>query len=118
MAYFKTAWMQKEIPLQADVVGTTNLHVGDFVKLTTATGYAYIEKSTIANATHIIAQSDSTLEYGHVPVENRDYRYDDSVKPTVSSAPSSATNTHKMIALFAITDKDDIIPKRDGSDHI
>lgn len=118
MAHFKTAWMQKEIPLQADVVGTTDLHVGDFVKLTDNKTFAYIAKSTIANATHIIAQSDQTLEYGHVPVENRDYRYSNVVKPTVSAAPTAATKTHKMVALFAITDPSDVIPDRDGADHI
>lgn len=118
MAHFKTAWLQKEIPLQADVVGTTDLHVGDYVKLTTGDDFAYIEKSTIANATHLIAQSDMTLEYGHVPVEHRDYRYSDAVKCTVNSAPSSATTTHKMVALFAITDPTDVIPNADGQDHV
>lgn len=117
MAHFKTAWMQKEIPMQADVVGTTDLHVGDYVKLTTGTSFAYIQKSSIADATHILAQSDTTLEYGHVPVENRDYRYSNVVKPTVAAAPTKATTTHKMIALFAITDKNDVIPDHDGNDH-
>lgn len=118
MAHFKTAWLQKEIPLQADVVGSTDLHVGDYVKLTDNGTFAYIEKSTIANATHIIAQSDTTLEYGHVPVENRDYRYSDVVEPTVTAAPTAETTTHKMVALFAITDPSDVIPNYDGNDHI
>ena len=39
-------------------------------------------------ATHIVAQSDMTMEYGHVPVEDRDYRYSPNVAGTI--LPTSA----------------------------
>lgn len=119
MASFKTAYLQREIVETCDVVGASPLKVGDYVKFTaaTATVPAYIQKSTIANATHIIAQSDMTMEYGHVPVENRDYRYKKDVACTQAAAPTKATTTQKKVALFKITDPNDVIPDADGSDH-
>lgn len=119
MASFKTAYLQREIVKTCDVVGTTALKVGDFVTFTEATGTtpAYLKKSTIAAATHIIAQSDMTMEYGHVPVENRDYRYSKEVACTLTSNPTTATAKPKKVALFKITDPSDIIPAADGSDH-
>lgn len=81
MAYFgqfKTAYLQREIPEDVAVSSDSYLQVGQLVKLTpaTAVAVAYISAATSPNdATHIIAQSDVTLEYGHIPVENRDYRY-------------------------------------------
>ena len=47
-----------------------------------------------------------TMEYGHVPVENRDYAYSDKVKVTAASA--SNTSPVKKVALFAAV-KDDIV---------
>ena len=87
MAYFgqfKTAYLQREIPEDVAVSSDSYLQVGQLVKLTPAAGKAvgYIaaatgnnEAAALAAATHIVAQSDVTLEYGHIPVENRDYRY-------------------------------------------
>ena len=121
MASFKTAYLQKEDYIDADVVGTADLKVGDCVKLTEATSSAgaYIQKSSFADATHIIAQSDMSLEYGHVPVEYRDYRYDDSVAVTSASAPSTTDGVApKHVALFKIWDKNDIILAADGSDVV
>lgn len=122
MASFKTAYLQREIPLQLDVVN--DCKVGDFVVVTnpTATVEGYMIKATAAQvtnktATHIVAQSDMTLAYGHVPVENRDYRYDPTVKGTVTQAPTGKTNTWKQVALFKITNWDDIIPDADGGDR-
>lgn len=121
MASFKTAYLQREVPMDIDVVN--DCKVGDFVVVTaeTDTVQGYMTKATKAQltskaATHIVAQSDQTLAYGHVPVENRDYRYDPTVKGTVSSAPSAKTTTYKHVALFKITNWDDIIPAADGSD--
>lgn len=121
MASFKTAYLQREVPMDIDVVN--DCKVGDFVVVTaeTDTVQGYMKKATKAqltskSATHIVAQSDQTLAYGHVPVENRDYRYDPTVKGTVSSAPTSKTTTYKHVALFKITNWDDIIPAADGSD--
>ena len=119
MASFKTAYLQREINLDVDVVGSAALKVGDLVTLTdeTSTVQGYIRKAaSLAAATHIIAQSDQTLAYGHVPVENRDYRYDPSVAVTVASAPSSKTTTWKHVALYKIINKDDVILAPDGSD--
>lgn len=87
MAYFgqfKTAYLQREIPEDVAVSSDSYLQVGQLVKLTpattTAVGYiaavtANDEAGALNEATHIVAQSDVTLEYGHIPVENRDYRY-------------------------------------------
>ena len=119
MASFRTAYLQREVYLDADVVGSAPLKVGDCVQYHEATGTvaAYIQKSSFANATHIIAQSDQTLAYGHVPVENRDYRYNPEVKQTLAAAPASATtNTWKHLALYKIINRDDIILAPDGSD--
>ena len=119
MASFKTAYLQREVNLDIDVVGSSPLKVGDLVTVTdeTATVQGYMQKAaSLAAATHIIAQSDQTLAYGHVPVENRDYKYDPSVAVTVANAPSGKTTTWKHVALYKITNKDDVILAADGSD--
>lgn len=119
MASFRTVYLQREVYLDCDVVGSAPLKVGDCVQYheATASTAAYIQKSTFANATHIIAQSDQTLAYGHVPVENRDYRYNPEVAATVAAAPATATTTTwKHVALFKIVNRDDIILAADGSD--
>lgn len=122
MASFKTAYLQREVGMDIDVVN--DCKVGDFVVVTpeTDTVQGYMQKATAAQvtsktATHIVAQSDQTLAYGHVPVENRDYRYDPTVKGTVATAPAAKTTSWKHVALFKITNWDDIIPAADGSDH-
>lgn len=89
-AKFKTAYLQREIPEDAIVLG--DLVVGELVKITPATDVlpAIVEKleaETVAaakeEASHFMAQSDMTMGYGHVPVEYRDYRYSDEIKATV-----------------------------------
>ena len=108
-AKFKTAYGQREIPMDIAVIGGTELAVGQLVTLTPANGEvpAYISAaSTAANATHIIAQSDMTMEYGHVPVEDRNYTYSYKVAPTAASA--SAASPTKKVALFEV-DKNDIV---------
>ncbi len=131
MASFKTAYLQREVPLDLDVVGAdgTVFEVGNLVTVTpaTATVGAYMTKAAdLAAATHIIAQSDMTLGYEHVPVENIDYRYSPEVKTTRTTAPAAAdsvkdganvllvnggayTATQKHVALYQIVDKNDII---------
>lgn len=119
MASFKNAYLQREIHMDVDVVGSSALKVGDLVTLTdeTSTVQGYIKKAAnLTAATHIIAQSDQTLAYGHVPVENRDYRYDPSVAVTVASNPTGKTTTWKHVALYKIINKDDVILAPDGSD--
>lgn len=98
-ASFKTAYLQRAIPLEvvpgASVVG----HVGDVfaigassalsligassVYASSSAGYADAQasaaKALVSAGQYIIAQGDMTMGYGHVPVENRDYRYSDAV---------------------------------------
>ena len=120
---FKTGYLQKEIildtPVDADddisgalQSGLNDLkaHVGDIVQVdggelvlvvaTSATSDAAITDTTISAGMYIIAQSDQSMEYGHIPVENRDYRYSDIVDDKA---------TDKKVAVFKITDVDDII---------
>ena len=92
MAYFAefiTARFQREIPMEVAVGVTPSsyLRVGQMVKVVDGVVKplaASTEAAAKTEATHIIAQSDMTMEYGHVPVEYRDYRYSDQVKGTVS----------------------------------
>lgn len=69
---------------------------------------AYIARTlSLAAATHIVAQSDVTMENGHVPIERRDYRYFPTVNGTF--AVTVAGNTPiKKVALFAILNKYDV----------
>lgn len=122
MAEFKTAYLQREVPLDLVVVvpAGQKLKVGDLVTVTPETDAvsAYMQKATsLATATHIVAQSDMTLGYGHVPVENRDYRYNPEVEGTATAVPTDKTGVWKHVALYLIVDKNDIIPAADGSDH-
>lgn len=96
---FETAYLQREIPVDAAVMHGDGLMVGNLVKLVGATANTvpYIVAATgnkpedaLADATHIIAQSDMTLEYGHVPVEVQDYRYKKTVACTVVPGTAGA----------------------------
>lgn len=126
MASFRTAYLQREVYLDTAVVG--DCKVGDFVVFTaeTPTVQQYIKKAaagdvTAANAAagklYIVAQSDQTIAYGHVPVENRDYRYDPKVAQTKATAPTAKTDPWKHVALYKVTNFEDVIPAADGSDH-
>lgn len=95
MAHFRTAYDQREIPV--DVKVAENLKVGDMVVVANDT---ITKTTTLANATHIVAQSDMTMGYGHVPVELRDHRYNPAV---------AASTTKKKVALYQIIDKTDIL---------
>ena len=100
MASFKTAYEQKTDLLDVAVNATvetddasntalakafavrqtapealTALKVGDLVALSSGSVPSIKRTLSLAAATHLVAQSDNTLEYGHIPVENRDYRY-------------------------------------------
>ena len=97
-AKFRTAYDQREIVIDAKV--TAEVSVGTLVTVTFGTPNSIAAASTLAAATHIIAQSDMTMEYGHVPVENRDYKYSDKV---------AASTVEKKVALFQISDKNDVI---------
>ena len=97
-AKFRTAYDQREVVIDAKV--TEDVTVGTLVTVTYGTPNSIAAASSKEAATHIIAQSDMTMEYGHVPVEDRDYRYSDVVK---------ASDSEKKIALFPILDRSDLI---------
>lgn len=97
-AKFRTAYDQREVVIDAKV--TADVTVGTLVTVTYGTPNSIAAATTKDAATHIIAQSDVTMEYGHVPVENRDYKYSDVVK---------ASSTEKKVALFPVLDKNDLI---------
>lgn len=129
MASFKTAYLQREVELdvgvqatvqtdpwagvtarKADPDATTVVMVGDLVSYTAASGTtpAFIKRVlSLASADYIVAQSDQTMEYGHVPVENRDYRYNPIVNGT--QATVAANGPVKKVALFKIVNPDDVI---------
>lgn len=107
---FKTAYLQHEVVETVAVVG--DMVVGQLVTYVpaTTTVQAYIKTANnVDDATHIIAQSDMTMEYGHVPVENRDYRYSEVVAKTTATTPTTLTGTKKKVAMFNVYDVDDIV---------
>lgn len=95
MAQFKTGANQREIVL--DVKVAADYKVGDMVSLANGT---ITKTNTLAKGNYIIAQSDTTMEYGHVPVEHRNWMYSDKV---------AASTTPKKVAVFLIFDETDII---------
>lgn len=112
---FKTAYLQHEIVEDVKVTAGKSqvLHVGDIVKITngvlglvlsaSATAAGSVVFPALTTDMYIVAQSDQTMEYGHVPVEMRDYRYDDKVADKA---------TVKKVALFRIINPQDIIVKQ------
>ena len=95
-AHFKTALGQREIVLDTKVAA--DLVVGQLCKYSSGTLSASTSATPVAGD-YIIAQSDMTMEYGHVPVESRDYRYNPKV---------AASTTNKKVAVFAVTDVSDV----------
>lgn len=100
MAAFKTGYLQRALTLDVAVDATaqvddasntalakafavrqatpealTAVKVGDLVVLSTGSVNSIKRTLSLASATHMVAQSDNTMENGHIPVENRDYRY-------------------------------------------
>ena len=117
-ASFKTAYLQREVvedfepaatfPKTVDSGYDGKCHVGDVFYLSSgeftrreSASSAAAAKAAVAVGDYIIAQSDMTMGYGHVPVEDRDYRYSDEVKMT--------DGTVRKFALFKITDLNDVI---------
>ena len=137
MAQFRTAYLQRAIPVDVEVVGTVTegtqvtsanrkaaICRNDFVVYTpaTATVHAYITKATEAqvaakSATHIVALTDQTMEDGHVPTEVADYRPSELTGATVTTAPTGLTGVLKKVALYPIWDWNDIIPDADKNDQ-
>ena len=109
---FKTAYLQHEIVEDVKVTAGKNqvLHVGDIVKITngvlglvlsaSAASASAVSFPALTTDMYIVAQSDQTMEYGHVPVELRDYRYVDTV---------ADKTTVKKVALFRIINPQDVI---------
>ena len=95
-AHFKTALGQREIVLDAKVAA--DLVVGQLCKFD-GTTLSASNSATPADGDYIVAQSDMTMEYGHVPVEHRDYRYNPKV---------AASTTVKKVAVFAVIDVTDV----------
>lgn len=109
---FKTAYLQHEVVEDVKVTAGKNqvLHVGDIVKITngvlglvlsaSAASASAVSFPALTTDMYIVAQSDQTMEYGHVPVEMRDYRYDNKV---------ADKSTAKKVALFRIINPQDVI---------
>ena len=97
-AQFKTALGQREEVL--DCIVSAEMQVGQICKYTSSTNTLAPSTSAAADGDYIIAQSDMTMEYGHVPVENRDYRYSPKV---------AASSTKKKVAVFKVIDVADVI---------
>lgn len=98
-AYFKTALGQREIVLDAKVAA--DLVVGTLCKynVDTKTLSASTSATPVAGD-YIIAQSDMTMEYGHVPVEHQDHRYNPKV--------AASTSETKKVAVFRVSDVTDV----------
>ena len=132
MALLKTADSQKILPLDVADIGTVTEDIvvtsanrkaaicyGDFVKLVPACGSnpAYIEKAkesevSAKSATHIVALTDQV--FGHIAVENCDYRRSSLVGATATAISASAPT--KKVGLYPIFDWGDIIPDADKLD--
>ena len=114
-AKFKTAYLQRELAESALVAA--NMTLGEMVVVTPATEHipvivkplvAETEGAAKAEANAFLAQSDMTLDYGHVPVEDRDYRYSPTVKATHTSIGKGLfeTTTARDAALTAPSNND------------
>lgn len=136
MAEFKTAYLQRAVPVDVNVVGTVNEGVtvtssnrkaailrNDFVIYTPATGTVngYIKKATQAQvdakqATHIVALSDMTIGDGHVATELKNYASSELVGAQMSTAPENKSTPTKKVALYPIWDYSDIVQDIDKMD--
>jgi len=128
IADFKTGYLQvaiaehmTEVMGGTDTVdGATGIAVRRLVKLTRLSdGSAIIKPATnvtatsIGDATHIVAQSDDSLRNSSadcIPVERYSTRYKGILRNTsiAEDDPTAATDTMKTVALYKITDADDI----------
>lgn len=113
-AQFKTAYLQREVVMDAilsansgaaadGMVAANDYKIGDLVKYTKATNtLAPVDTAPTTNdgTYYFFAQSDQTMGYGHVPVEDRDYRYNPSIAKSA---------TAKKVALFHVVDFNDVI---------
>lgn len=94
-AHFKTALGQREIVLDCKV--SEKLEVGAICTLSAGT---LSGAQSVTSDSYIVAQSDMSMEYGHVPVEKQDYRYSPDV---------AASTSNKKVAVFKVIDVSDVI---------
>ena len=100
MAQFKTAYLQREIVM--DVKVTKDLKVGDLVELTVVGNEPdSIAPVALASATHIIAQSDMTMNRRDYVNEPHQFAYSDKV--------AASTGAKKKVAVFAIVETEDVV---------
>lgn len=91
---FKTGLDQRAIKLKIAPKSTVTAHVGEIYKIDssgelervssdgssqTQAAAVAAAKAAVAVGQYILAQSDMTMGYGHVPVEIRDYMYKDDI---------------------------------------
>ena len=101
-AYFRTALGQREIVLDCKVAA--DVAVGTLCKYNAETNtLSASTNSTPAQGDYIVAQSDMTMEYGHVPIEYQDHRYDPKV--------AASTSETKKVAVFLVSDATDVYTK-------
>ena len=96
-AHFRTGKDQYEIVL--DAIVEAELEVGTICSYNT-TDKKLTKASSASVGAYIVAQSDQTMEYGHIPVENRNYAY---------SSKVAASTVAKKVAVFRINDVADVI---------
>ena len=127
IADFKTGYLQvaiaehmTEVMGGTDTVdGATGIAVSRLVKLTRLSDGSAIIKpasvtaTSIGDATHIVAQSDDSLRNSLadcIPVEQYSTRYKGIIRNTSTAEddPTAATDTMKTVALYKITDANDI----------
>ena len=89
---FKTGWNQREI--HADMKVAAKAKVGTLCSIGTDTLTPLTSEPAASTRYAMIAQSDTTLGDGHVPVEDRDWMYSDDV---------AASTTKKHVAYYIVT---------------
>lgn len=103
---FRTGYNQRSIMLSGVTVARASADTGynntgiEIGQVMTLSGTTLTEKTSgVAIGDYIIAQSDETVGYGHIPVENRDYKYVGTVAP----------GTDKNVVVYQITDVADMV---------
>lgn len=132
LADFKTGYLQIAIPEhQCEVIGGldgagTGFAAGRLVKLVRLSdGTSYIvgagtiettpgtidypvSATSIGDATHIIAQTDDSLDTTTIKGEQFNYNPTGLLKNTALSIPNKATDTMKRVSLWKIVNSDDV----------
>lgn len=130
LADFKTGYLQIAMPEhQCEVIAgtddadhdgagsglTAGYAAGRLVKLVRlADGSSYITAATnvsatsIGDATHIIAQTDDSLDTTTIKGEQLNYNPTGLLKNTATSTPTEKTATMKRVALWKIVNSDDV----------